>query len=62
MKFMMRVRNVFTVALIAMIGVHAVLTYSPIERYLPAYILRGLDWFYGAYWFYGAQMPAPMVP
>jgi hypothetical protein len=59
---MMRVRNLATLALILMIGVHALLTYSPIERHLPAYILRGLDWFYGAYWFYGTNMPDPMVP
>jgi hypothetical protein len=61
-KLMMRGRNAVSAALILMIGVHAVLTYSPIERYLPAYILRGLDWFYGVYWFYGANMPTPMVP
>jgi hypothetical protein len=56
-KLMMRVRNVVSTALILMIAVHALLTFSPIAQYLPAYILRGLGWFYGAY------MPSiPTVP
>jgi hypothetical protein len=56
-KLMMRVRNVLSVALILMVGVHALLAYSPVAPYLPAYILRGLGWFYGSY------MPAiPTVP
>ncbi len=48
-KLMMRVRNVVSMALILMVGVHALLTFSPIAAYLPAYILRGLGWFYGSY-------------
>jgi hypothetical protein len=56
-KLMMRVRNVLSMALILMIVVHALLSFSPIGPYLPAYILRGLGWFYGAY------MPAiPTMP
>jgi hypothetical protein len=46
---MMSVRNVASAAVIGMILVHALLDYSPIARYLPAYMLRGLAWFYGAY-------------
>ena len=41
-KFMMRVRNVASAAMIGMIGVHALLAYSPIAKYLPATIVRGL--------------------
>jgi hypothetical protein len=48
-KFAMRVRNVLSIALILMIGVHALLAYSPVAPYLPAYVLRGLGWFYGSY-------------
>jgi hypothetical protein len=48
-KLMMRVRNVLSVALILMVGVHALLMFSPIGPYLPAYMLRGLGWFYGMY-------------
>jgi hypothetical protein len=56
-KLIMRVRNVLSMALILMVGVHALLTFSPIGPYLPAYILRGLGWFYGSY------MPSiPSVP
>ncbi len=55
-KLMMRVRNVLSVALIGMIGVHALLTFSPIGLYLPAYILRGLGWFYGS-----SMPPIPTV-
>jgi hypothetical protein len=40
---------------IGMIGV--LLAYSPIAKYLPAYILRGLGWFYGAY-----MPPIPAAP
>ncbi len=53
-KLMMRVRNVLSAALIAMVGVHALLAYSPVALYLPAYVLRGLGWFYGSYM---PQMP-----
>jgi hypothetical protein len=48
-KLMMLVRNVLSAALIAMVGVRALLAYSPVVRYLPAYILRALGWFYGSY-------------
>jgi hypothetical protein len=57
LKFTMRVRNVLSTALIAMIGVHALLSYSPIALHLPAYVLRGLGWFYGRY-----MPPIPTVP
>jgi hypothetical protein len=53
---MMRMRNVLSMALVLMIGVHSLLAFSPVALYLPAYILRGLGWFYGAY------MPSPTVP
>jgi hypothetical protein len=56
-KLMMRVRNVLSVALVLMIGVHALLSFSPVALYLPASILRGLGWFYGAY-----MPPVPTVP
>jgi hypothetical protein len=54
---MIQVRNVLSMALILMAGVHALLTFSPIALCLPAYILRGLGWFYGAY-----MPPIPAVP
>jgi hypothetical protein len=35
--------------LLAMVGVHALLTFSPISLYLPASVLHWLAWFYGSY-------------
>jgi hypothetical protein len=56
-KRMMRVRNALSTALIAIIGVHALLAYSSAALYLPAYVLRGLGWFYGP-----DMPPIPTIP
>jgi hypothetical protein len=48
-NFVMRVRNVSSTTLTVILAVHAILAFSSLATWLPAFLLGWLNWFYGAY-------------
>jgi hypothetical protein len=49
LRILMRLRNVFSIALIVVVGIHVLLAFSPIIPWIPRYILQGLIRFYGPF-------------